>query len=280
MQPDATPVAIRTEPVPSDALTIVAIAVIAYMLANVLHEGAGHAGACLVAGGKPVLITTVSMECTADSRLVMAGGTIVNVIAGVLFFALGRLTDRTSAGLKFLLWLSMTVNLFSAAGYFLFSGVGGFGDWALFIQGLRPQWAWRIGMIVFGAAAYLLVAWFSLLELRPLIGSDKQLRPLRASRLAKISYFSGGILACVAGALNPQGLILIVLSAAASTFGGTSGLLWMIDWLRSDRIPLGSEPEPIPIRRNWWWIATASVLALVFVVVLGPGVRFARRAVP
>jgi hypothetical protein len=172
------------------------------------------------------------------------------------------------------MWLSMTVNLFTAAGYFGFSGIGGFGDWASFIQGLGPQWAWRIGMTIFGAAAYVLVAWFSLLELRPLIGSDKEKRFARAVRLSRMPYFAGGILACAAGSLNPQGMILVALSAAASTFGGTSGLLWMMNGLKGNRIPLGSESEPMPIRRSWPWSVIAFVLGLAFVVVLGPGVRF------
>jgi hypothetical protein len=214
------------------------------------------------------------MECSAETRLVMAGGTLMNVAAGALCFALGRVIARTSPRLRYLMWLSMTVNLFTAAGYFGFSGIGGFGDWASFIQGLGPQWAWRIGMTIFGAAAYMLVARFSLLELRPLIGSEKGKRFARAVRLSKMPYFAGGILACLAGSLNPKGMILVALSAAASTFGGTSGLLWMMNWLKGDLIPLGSEPEPMPIRRSWPWIVTAFVLALAFVVVLGPGVRF------
>lgn len=274
MQPQTKYVAIETEPIPADALTIAGIAIIAYILASVLHEGVGHGGACLLAGGKVSVISTVHMECSAETRLVMAGGTLMNVAAGALCFALGRVTARTSPCLRYLMWLSMTVNLFTAAGYFGFSGIGGFGDWASFIQGLGPQWAWRIGMTIFGAAAYVLVAWFSLLELRPLIGSDKEKRFAHAVRLSRMPYFAGGILACVAGSLNPQGMILVALSAAASTFGGTSGLLWMMNWLKGDRIPLGSEPEPMPIRRSWPWIVTAFVLALAFVVVLGPGVRF------
>jgi hypothetical protein len=275
MQPDAKHLAISPPPIPSDALTVGAIAVVVYILGTVLHEAAGHGGACLVSGGKVLVISTVHMECSADTRLVTAGGTIMNVVAGALCFGLGRLTPRTSSRLKFFLWLSMTVNLFVAAGYFLFSGIGGFGDWAMFIQGLTPPWAWRFGLAVFGAITYTLVAWFSLLELRPLIGSDRQQRFARAVGLSRVPYFTGGILACVAGALNPRGLILIVLSAAASTFGGTSGLLWMIDWLKGSRIPLGSQPEPQPIRRSWPWIVAAGLLALAFVVVLGPGLRFA-----
>ena len=61
---------------------------------------------------------------------------------------------------------------------------------------------------IFGAATYLLVGWIGLLELRPLIGSDKKQRLIHAVRLTKVPYFAGGILACVAGALNPDGLIL------------------------------------------------------------------------
>ena len=274
MQPQIEHVATETEPIPADGLTIAGIAIIAYILASVLHEGVGHGGACLLAGGKVLVISTVHMECSEETRLVMAGGTLMNVAAGTLCFALGRVTARTSPCFRYLMWLSMTVNLFTAAGYFGFSGIGGFGDWASFIQGLGPQWAWRIGMTIFGAAAYVLVAWLSLLELRPLIGSDKEKRFARAVRLSRMPYFAGGILACVAGSLNPQGMILVALSAAASTFGGTSGLLWMMNWLKGNRIPLGSEPEPMPIRRSWPWIVTAFVLALSFVVVLGPGVRF------
>jgi hypothetical protein len=269
--------AIQTEEMPADALTIAGIGIIAYILANVLHEGLGHAGACVLAGNKPLAVSTVYMECSADTRLVMASGTLMNVAAGALFFALERMTGRTSPRFKYFAWLSMTVNLLTAAGYFAFSGIGGFGDWAMFIQGLRPQWAWRAGMTVFGAVAYMLVVWLSLLELRPLIGSDKKQRFVRAVPLSKIPYFTGGILACGAGLLNPQGLILVALSAAASTFGGTSGLLWMINWLRGSRIPFGSEAEPMPIRRSWPWIATAGILALAFVVVLGPGLRLAGR---
>jgi hypothetical protein len=244
------------------------------VLSTMLHEAVGHGGACLLMGAQPIMLTTVSMDCSADSRLVMAGGTIVNVLAGALFFAWGRITSRTSPRLKFLLWLLMTVNLFTAAGYFAFSGIGGFGDWAMFIKGLAPEWAFRVGMTIFGAAAYLLAVRLSLFELRPIIGSDKEQRIVRAARLSKISYFTGGILACVAGSLNPQGFILVVLSAGASTFGGTSGLLWMIDWLKGDRIPLGSEPEPLPIRRSWLWIASAFVVAVIFIAVLGPGLRW------
>ena len=38
----------------------------------------------------------------------------------------------------------MMGNLFTGTGYFFFSGVANFGDWAAVIHGLQPYWAWRV----------------------------------------------------------------------------------------------------------------------------------------
>ncbi len=262
---------------PLDPFTVGAIGILAYMLGNVLHEGAGHGGACVLVGGTPLVLSSVHFECSAESRLVMAGGTLMNLFAGAVFFVLGRLTGRSFPRLKYFFWIAMTVNLFTGTGYFLFSGIGGIGDWGQFIEGLGPQWIWRIGLTVLGAATYFLAAWISLLELRPLIGSDPQQRYRRAVRLSAVPYFAGGILMCVAGALNPKGMILILISAAASTFGGTSGLMWTTDWLkRGTMIPLGPPAEPLPIQRSWPLIVAGGVLAVAFIAVLGPSIRLAR----
>jgi hypothetical protein len=258
-----------------DSWTVVSISVFAYMLGSLLHEGAGHGGACLLSGGRPLAMSSVYFECSADTRLVDAGGTLMNFIAAAVFFALGRLTSRDHPRWKYFFWIAMTINLFTATGYFLFSGIGGFGDWGAFIAGFRAQWLWRAGMTVLGAAGYLLAARISLLELRSLIGSDREQRNRRAVRLSMIPYFSGGILMCLAGALNPQGAMLILISAAASTFGGTSGLLWDTRWLRSATIiPCGPPAEALPIRKSWTWIAAACAAEVAFIFVVGPGIRF------
>lgn len=259
-----------------DALTVASLAVFAYMLGNLIHEGAGHGGACLLTGAKAVAMSSVSFECSAESRLVSAGGTLVNLLAGAVFFLLGRLTSGKYPRWKYFFWIAMTINFFTATGYFLFSGIGGIGDWAAFIQGLGSPWAWRTSLTVFGAVTYPLAAYLSLCELRPLIGTDKVERYRRALRLTAIPYFCGGILMCIAGALNPTGPMLILISAAASTFGGTSGLLWATNWLkRGEMISYGPPAEPLPLERSWTLTAAAAVAAVAFVVVLGRGIRFA-----
>jgi len=259
-----------------DTYTVASISILAYMLVNLLHEGAGHGGACVLSGGTPLVLSSVHFECSVENRLVMAGGTIANFIAAALFFFLGRLAGRSHPRWKYFCWIALTVNLFTATGYFLFSGIGGIGDWGAFIQGLGPQWIWRIALTTVGAVTYYLAARLSLLELRPLIGSHPEQRLQRAVRLSTIPYFAGGILMCVSGALNPRGMILILISAAASTFGGTSGLMWDTQFLRDGTtIPYGPPAEPMPIARSWTLIAAACVIAIAFIAILGPSIRFA-----
>ncbi len=256
-----------------DPLTVTSLGILAYILGNLIHEALGHAGACLITGGHPLLITTVNMVCSADNRVVIAAGSIMNALAAVIFLFLLRATSPQSPRLKYFLWLSMTLNLLSPAGYLAFSGIGGFGDWAMFIQGFPAQWAWRIALTIVGSAAYILFVRWSLLELRPLIGSDPKQRVAQAFRLTTLPYLAGGILACIAGALNPQGWKLIALSAAASTFGGSSALAWAPNWLRSKSIPPGPNQSPLPIDRNWPIIVAAALAAAIFITILGPGLR-------
>jgi hypothetical protein len=93
--------------------------------------------------------------------------------------------------------------------------------------------------------------------------------------MLSVAYFTGGILMCIAGAFNPRGAILILISAAASTFGGSSGLLWATQWLKSkSMVPLGSVETPIVIQRSWAWTVVAVVTTIIFVIVLGPSIRF------
>jgi hypothetical protein len=225
-----------------------------------------------LSGGKPLVLSTVHFECSRDTRLVIAGGTLVNLAAGGLFWALQRLT-RASLALRYFFWMSMTVNLLQAGGYLLFSGVGNIGDWAEFVKGLQPPWAYRVGLALLGVASYLLFVWLALLELRPLIGSNPMERRQRAVQLTVFPYLAGGTLSCIAGLLNPVGMILVAISAAAASFGGTSGLAWMAQWLGGRGIPVGPSAQPSYIGRSWEWIIASAILSAAFIFLLGPSVK-------
>jgi hypothetical protein len=204
----------------------------------------------------------------------MAGGTLVNLAAGGFFWALLRFSQRTSARLRYFFWIGMTINLLQAGGYFLFSGIGNIGDWAEFIKGLEAAWVWRVGLTVVGIASYAMFVWLALLELRPLIGGDSVERKILATRLTVPPYLVGGTLSCVAGLFNPVGMILVAISAAAASFGGTSGLAWMAQWLNGRAIPAGPPARPAFIGRSWGWIIVSAILCAAFIFLVGPGVKF------
>lgn len=256
-----------------DLLTIAAIAIVATVIADFIHEGLGHGGMCVATGGQPLALSPVHFECSADTRLVAAGGTLANLIFGTLFWAAVRAVKQ-SAPWRYFFWLLMTFNLFEAGGYFLFSGIGNIGDWTAVVAGWQPAWAWRLGLVALGAVTYfILFVPLSLRELRPFLGKDAKIRVRRARQFTLVPYFTAGVLSCAAGARNPVGPLLILISAAAASFGGHSGLAWMWNLLYGPRIP--SSPLQMPeIERSRGWVIAAVVLAILFIAGLGPGVRF------
>jgi hypothetical protein len=254
-----------------DLPTLIAISIVAFALSNVLHEGAGHGGACLLTGGHAKVISTVHFDCDRDNRLISAGGTLVNFLAGFLCWIALRALNPARQHARYFFWLLMTINLLQAAGYFLFSGVGNFGDWADVIHSLEPAWLWRIGLTILGAVSYVLMVWLALLELRPFLGEQDH-RHGAVRDLTIVPYVTGGVLYTVAGMFNPVGMILVGLSAAAASFGGTSGMAWMNQCLGSKFIPR-IPSKPLTLSRRWGWIVAAILTAVVFIGVLGRGVR-------
>jgi hypothetical protein len=255
-----------------DVATIIAISIVVFAAANLLHEGVGHGGACVLSGDHPRVLSTVHFECDRDSRFIAAGGTLVNLLAGFSSWLALRTVNPARQQLRYFLWLLMTINLLGAAGYFLFSGVGNFGDWADVIQGLTPIWFWRAGLTLVGAVSYPLLVWLSLLELRTFLG-EHDWRRGGAKDLTLVPYITGGILYTVAGMFNPVGMILVGVSAAAASFGGSSGMAWMTQCLGTSLVPRIAS-QPLTLLRSRTWIIAAVITAAVFVGVLGRGVRF------
>jgi hypothetical protein len=256
-----------------DIWTIAAIAVSATVVTDFIHEGLGHGGLCVAIGAQPLAFSTVHFQCSADTRLVAAGGTLANLIFGATFWGVARAVKQ-AAPWRYFFWLLMTFNLFDAGGYLLFSGIGNFGDWAAVVAGRQPAWAWRVGLVALGTVTYfLLFVPLCLRELGPFLGKDTEIRVRRARQLTVVPYLTGGVLSCAAGALNPVGPILILVSAAAASFGGHSGMAWMWSLLHNPRIPTSASQMP-EIEANRAWMMVAVALAVVFIAGLGPGVKF------
>lgn len=259
-----------------DAATVIAIAVVAYGAANLLHEGVGHGVACVLAGCRPEAMSSIHFSgdyagvTDGARRLVAAGGSIANAAAGgIAWWALAR---ATAPHARVFLWLFAFVNLMQATGYLLFSGLGDVGDWAAVVRGWTPAWAFRAGLAIAGAASYYWVARECARACAALVGAQAADRARRARGLAWTAYFTGGVLYCVSGALNPLGPLLLLISAAAASLGGTSALLWCMSFLRTPGFAASPRP-PVEIGRHAGWIAAGIAMAVAFVGVLGPGVR-------
>jgi hypothetical protein len=274
---------VKTEPVKAgarrdDLLTVCAIGALAFMAADVLHEGCGHAVTAYFSGARLITMSTVAMSSDIATRWISAAGTLVNLVSAAVFYVAlrasggrvssGRADEVSSGLLQYFLWCAMTFNLLDGTGYFIYSGVSNFGDWAEVGQGWEPHWAWRAALIVTGVVTYIAATWWAARTLReyfvPTVNGP------RVRRLTASIYFTAGILECVAAAFNQVSWTLILLSGAAATFGGLAGLLWMPALLQRRREG-GSERW---ILRSWGWIATGAIAALLFVLVLGRGITF------
>ncbi len=262
----------------SDVLTVAGIALVAYALANLLHEGLGHGGAAIAVGARPLVLSSLHFESDASGlapwagRVISAGGTVVNLLAALLAVVLLRSGRVAWPGARFFLWLFATINLMQGTGYFLFSGIGGIGDWASVVAGWRPAWLWRVGLTVIGGALYGLATARMMEALRSFLPADRGRTLSEAYRLTLTPYLVGAGLYCVSGAFNPAGSALVLVSGVAASLGGTSGLAWGPQFLRGE--PEQPVVDPQPIERSWVWIVAGLVVGVAFVAVLGPGVRF------
>ncbi len=266
----------KPQPAALDLPTVAAISMVAYLLANLTHEGLGHGGTCWLMGGRPLGISSAWFDgdMTGVSawgvRAEKAGGTLANLLFGLGFAAWLRAMRRPTGPLYYFVWLAMTVNLLQAGGYLMVSPLAGFGDWKEFIRGLAQPLLWRLvltalGLVISGAALRFAVG-----TLEPLLGSWLEERRQRSRWLCWLPYgFAGALVFSVAALFNPGGKVFLLTSAAAH-LGGTAWLAWLPAWIRPSQSAVPT--TPLAIGRHHGWIAAGLVAVLVCIFVLGPAV--------
>lgn len=259
--------------------TVVAVSAFAYIIHILLHEHMGHSAACVALGGRPTELGAFYVECPRDSlsvlnsRLVALAGPVVSLLTGILGFAVLARLRRPTAATVYAVWLVGTLGWLNATGYLLFSGFGGIGDLGFepgaAFAGATPEWLWRLVLVGAGAASYFVAARLSARTIDPYLGGGGVVRVRYGFRLALVSYLTGGLLSVLIGLLNPYGIVIVLISAAASSLGGTSALLWLMQLLDRRR-PFSPW---LRIERSWSWIAVSVVVAVAYAVVFGPTIR-------
>lgn len=244
--------------------TILALAVLASIAGSLLHEGLGHGVTAWLRGDLVTEWTSNHLDDVRPDRLVDAGGTLVNFVAGFLFYFAARAAGRR-ANLRYFLWILAALNLLNAAGYFLFSGVLNLGDWAQVIAGMPHSIALRTAMAVTGAMLYVAFLRWIVIALRPFC-------PSRAAynTTGRLPYLGACAYMSLAGALDPLGFKLMLLSTIPAFFGGLSGFLWGDVFLRGQPQPA----EGLTVRRSLAAEACAFVIGLLFLLTVARGIEF------
>lgn len=263
-----TAISPKTAEIRDDVLTLISISALACILQDILHEGLGHGVTAWLSGARQLTLSTVALQSDIDTRWISANGTLVNLFFGLVFWLALRREYRPP--MRYFLVLAMAGNLFTGTGYFMFSGVFNFGDWAAVIKGLQPYWAWRLMLIVIGAASYYASMLLVRSELR-VFQAANDARRIRA--LCWTPYFADAALATLGGVLNPAGLFYVVASALPSTLGANAGLLSLPSMMPATDL---TPKTATVIERNAVVIAAAVVASLLFILVLGRGISWSR----
>jgi hypothetical protein len=238
------------------------MAVVASATATLLHEGVGHGVVAWLRGDVPTELTSNHLSTLHADHWVEAGGTLINLAVGAIALMGSRFAGSRS-NVRYFLWLLAALNLLPGAGYFLFSGILGLGDWQAVIRDLPHQIPLRIGMTALGAGLYLLVVRQLAIAIQPFCRSG-----LAYNTVGRVPYYAACLFSCAAGALDPLGLQLFLVSTVPAAFGGSSGMMWADRLL--PRTPAG--PTLVVRRQGGWWLA-AAILGDAYILLLGPGIR-------
>lgn len=238
------------------------MAVVAAGLAVLLHEGVGHGVVAWLRGDVPTQLTSNHLSTLHADRWVDAGGTLVNLVVGALSL-LAAYAAQSRANVRYFFWIFAAHNLFAGTGYFMFSGAFGFGDWQEVIRGWPYQPGLRAAMLLLGAGLYYLAARVLAISVHPFCAQRSAY-----NTVGRLPYLASCLFNCAAGAFDPLGLKLFLVSTVPGTFGGSSGLLWL-DSLMSR----GAARQPLIVARQpGWWIA-AALFAAAYIAIVGRGIN-------
>lgn len=257
-----------------DWLTIAGLGALLMPLLTMWHEIGGHAAACGMQGGHVATIGAFYVECTdvigVGNVYVAGAGVFVNVVLAICAYLLWRRAVGDTA--RIVLWLVWVSQAFVASGYFLFSGVTGHGDLGIgegeALANLGSPLLIQAVEILIGAASYILLVRTAIQTLNAMIGTGPDTRRVRR-QIAHVFYASAGAAAVLVGLLNPLGIVITVMSAAASSFGGLAGFISV-----GYAVGSGGHAKPILLHRSLTIISAGVITLTAFALILGPSLQF------
>ena len=264
--------------VSTDIMTIIMISVCVFVTKSIVHEIVGHGGATLIVGGKITSISTMWLNHTKISsiwgdKFVIAAGPLANLLIGIFSILLLGSGKIRSSHLKLFFWLTIAVNLFHFGSYMVGWFIAPSFDWIRFISDFKPLWLWKTVLILVGGFVIAMGFHFLTKLWLFLVGTDEKFRKARISKLTVIPWVTFTVVS-LSGILlfkTDQKMMMIM-----GAFGNTAiFLVWilLLRFWKSQKNEM-TIMNPIPLERNYGWIASGSLLLLFYIFIMGPGIYF------
>lgn len=236
--------------------TTCAIAAVAFICACVAHEAVGHGGMCLALDGRIALLSSVYFRCSLARPLIDASGPLMNILVGILFWALARRSNEASPRRLFLA-VAMAFNLFWGFGYFIYSAATNNGDWAFVLRDLHLEavFPWRILMGSIG----LLLYWRAARSAAILVPAST---PLVAA------YVAAGLIAGCSTLFFIGPILPALREALLESLGAGVGFLFIASTVNQS----ASAALVVSVADRNQWIVIAAIATVVFFLTLGRGI--------
>lgn len=262
----------RERQIEIDVPTLSALSAVAWVLADVLHEIVGHAGAAVLLGVpvRAVSTTTVylgwdEVDSLTDVRTIHAAATVLNLATGCLALLALRSHRMTSSASRCFLWLFATISFVVVTLQLL---VGA--DWEVVTTGLEPGGFWSAGVfaagVLVGVAGYMLPLRLWMPDLRAHRRLQLQITAIPVAVLIVVQALSVVRSPFAAQPLGAGDNALITVVALSLFFGVWLALVNLVQRPRST-----APVESIRLIRSKTWLAAGLIVFVVFVAVLGPG---------
>ncbi len=258
-----------------DIPTLVAISIVAWVFANVLHEIVGHAGSAALLGipVRAVSTTTAYLEwdqvpSVGAYRTFHAAATLVNLISGALALLVLGLRRQANSAARCFLWLFATFSFIIVAFNLVSAPLIGGGDWTEFTTQLEPRGLWiaviiGVGVII-TVIGYVIPLRIWMPDLKENRGAQFKVTVIPVVTLIVVQSLS--LIGSPFASLPPASNHLL-----ASMFAYFHFILWAI-LVNVLPVPRSRSPvESIRLPRSYVSLAFGLAVSLFFVFVLGPG---------
>jgi hypothetical protein len=253
---------------PDSLATAAALGLVAYVSADVAHHVVGHGGACLVAGGRLAVLTSVRVRCSCTAAAIDLAGPLANLLLGAGALAAARLVPHPRVTTQLFLLLLAAFNLFYFAGQLVFDVALRTDDWAWPLRYYNVPAVLRLGLAGAGCVAYWGTVRLLGRQLAPFAWP-----PARATALMAWAWGAAGLVAGATAALDHPAGPAILYRALPQALVLPLGL-WFLPAQAGRRA--APDAAAAPLAFSGAWVVGAAAVGVASILVLGPGVGSGR----